>query len=297
VIGDSRNRVDKFPMWLEGLIMETFLIVINSPRRDEIRKFRAFALTFFSSTSTMEESKGQWELLRHQNKVSNENSLPNWFPNRFSLIQDRYRKIGGAARWLFSIDQVFEIRFAELKKECREITFKNNVEFVLANELTIDEYSHTVIDIKGKKTDSFTKYDVSWRPYPHSLLEESAKKITILATRKYSNNYYKNGNQHGMAGFKFEQLFGQLLMSYDMELKMLNKDHQLGEFGVVNLPKNQQGNAKDVAWWPIENTTLDANYRSINFPCIDFATFHKQANGCMLSMLLFRCQHTKVLEV
>eukprot|EP00471_Norrisiella_sphaerica_P001882 CAMPEP_0184479730 /NCGR_PEP_ID=MMETSP0113_2-20130426/1336_1 /TAXON_ID=91329 /ORGANISM="Norrisiella sphaerica, Strain BC52" /LENGTH=796 /DNA_ID=CAMNT_0026857867 /DNA_START=82 /DNA_END=2473 /DNA_ORIENTATION=- len=272
VIGDSMNQDNDFAMWLKNHIKSTCLVIVN-PNNDTIRKYRDCALTFFSSTNTLDETLGQFRLLLHYlSKLRDSTDLV----DNEGVIVDRHKKIGGAPRWLYKGESIFDGRLRYMKDEIRKLGERN----FTTNDVGINEFSHAIIDVKSIESSGFTDCHVSWRPYPFSLLGRQAQKLEILRVRNEVLQHRKNDNQHGLAGFKFEELFGMMLTSLQLRLDRLRVEYiketpdvedAKETLDVVTLPKFQENSAKEERWWPIDNSTIDTNYRSANFPCIDYA--------------------------
>jgi len=255
VLGECNNMRDNdFCMWLcTHIDGGTFLIIDHSPRKNAVEKYMDEAMVCYLSTCSLQEIRGMNELWGNEIDVA--------------TLYERYRKFGGAPRWVLGHEYTLERRESKMEEQ-----FKAHVELDQDFTKSLNKYSHAIVDMQAEAPD-FLKCVTRWRPYTFGLLSQERKWNQILLLKNEAFKYLQNGNPV-LAGLKFEALCGSILQAGASLPTRIEQDGKLhcssisfpGEMGIAELD-----------WWPIKRSVMDTNYRDPCFPCVDFAVLAPDA--------------------
>jgi len=250
VLADSNNIEDTgYCMGLRDKMINTFLIIFQSPRKRAIAKYLKVSLVYYLSACTLEELIGMNTLLK-KSKIASK------------VIKERYEKVGGAPRFVLGSDMDMKRRETDIVDAIAK-HLQSDKNF---NE-SLDEYSHALVDLKAKSPD-FSEYVTKWRPYTFGKLNLEQKRNQILLLKNEVCKYIQNGNRC-FAGAKFEELCGSILQVGARVRAGSIEDGKLKHNISMSFPGEMEIARRD--WWPIERNVMATNYRDPNFPCVDFA--------------------------
>mmetsp|Transcript_21141 Transcript_21141/g.29539 ORF Transcript_21141/g.29539 Transcript_21141/m.29539 type:complete len:163 (-) Transcript_21141:802-1290(-) len=162
-------------MGLRDKMINTFLIIFQSPRKRAIAKYLKVSLVYYLSACTLEELIGMNTLLK-KSKIASK------------VIKERYEKVGGAPRFVLGSDMDMKRRETDIVDAIAK-HLQSDKNF---NE-SLDEYSHALVDLKAKSPD-FSEYVTKWRPYTFGKLNLEQKRNQILLLKNEVCKCIQNGN-------------------------------------------------------------------------------------------------------